>query len=203
MLIIIDYQMGNVNSIYNMIKKIGYTSIISNNPKDLEKATKIIIPGVGAFDKGIENMEKLKLIEILNQRVISDKIPTLGICLGMQLMAQSSEEGTKNGLGWVKTKVEKIIANDPSIKIPHIGWNTIKIIKNSKLYKGMENQENRFYFAHSYIIRPQDDITISTTTYGIEFVSSFEKDNIVGVQFHPEKSHKFGMQLLKNFIENY
>ncbi|MDW8132989.1 MAG: imidazole glycerol phosphate synthase subunit HisH [Candidatus Calescibacterium sp.] len=186
-----------------MIKKIGYTSIISNNPKDLEKATKIIIPGVGAFDKGIENMEKLKLIEILNQRVISDKIPTLGICLGMQLMAQSSEEGTKNGLGWVKTKVEKIIANDPSIKIPHIGWNTIKIIKNSKLYKGMENQENRFYFAHSYIIRPQDDITISTTTYGIEFVSSFEKDNIVGVQFHPEKSHKFGMQLLKNFIENY
>ncbi|MCS7244068.1 MAG: imidazole glycerol phosphate synthase subunit HisH [Candidatus Calescibacterium sp.] len=195
--------MGNVNSIYNMIKKIGYTSIISNNPKDLEKATKIIIPGVGAFDKGIENMEKLKLIEILNQRVISDKIPTLGICLGMQLMAQSSEEGTKNGLGWVKTKVEKIIANDPSIKIPHIGWNTIKIIKNSKLYKGMENQENRFYFAHSYIIRPQDDITISTTTYGIEFVSSFEKDNIVGVQFHPEKSHKFGMQLLKNFIENY
>ncbi|MCS6956145.1 MAG: imidazole glycerol phosphate synthase subunit HisH [Candidatus Calescibacterium sp.] len=203
MLIIIDYQMGNVNSIHNMIKKIGYNSIISSNPKDLEKATKIIIPGVGAFDKGIENMEKLKLIEILNQRVISDKIPTLGICLGMQLMAQSSEEGTRNGLGWIKTKVEKIIPNDPSLKIPHIGWNTIKIIKNSKLYKGMENQENRFYFAHSYIIRPQDDITVSTTTYGIEFVSSFEKDNIVGVQFHPEKSHKFGMQLLKNFIENY
>ena len=205
MIVIVDYQMGNVGSIFNMIRKIGVDSLISSDCEDIKKAEKIVLPGVGAFDYGMNNLEKLGLIDILNERVIKYKIPILGICLGMQLMTNSSEEGDMNGFGWINAKTVKFKFKDNSIKVPHMGWNTVNLSKESRIFANMENQENRFYFVHSYFVEcnNREDI-LTTTKYGDkEFVSSFERENIIGVQFHPEKSHKFGMQLLKNFLEKF
>ncbi|MFN4219609.1 MAG: imidazole glycerol phosphate synthase subunit HisH [bacterium] len=205
MITIIDYKMGNIGSIANMIKKVGGIFVIASKPEELAKASKIILPGVGSFDYGITNLEKLGLIDILNERVLVKKVPILGICLGMQIMTKSSEEGQKKGLGWINAETVKFNFGNNSIKMPHMGWNTINITKNSKLLKDMENRENRFYFVHSYYVKcfNESDILATTNYGGINFVSIFGHENILGVQFHPEKSHKFGMQLLKNFLENY
>lgn len=204
MIVIVDYGMGNLGSIYNMIKKIGYISTISSDTNQIEKASKIILPGVGAFDNGIYNLKKLNIFELLNQIVLEEKVPILGICLGMQLMTLSSEEGKEKGLGWINAVTKRFTFNDKRLKVPHMGWNTVQIVKQSKLFKNMEYQENRFYFVHSYYVDCLDKSDILTVTnYGFPFVSSFEKENIIGVQFHPEKSHRFGMQILKNFIELY
>ncbi|MCX8059000.1 MAG: imidazole glycerol phosphate synthase subunit HisH [Spirochaetes bacterium] len=204
---IINYNLGNPGSILNMVKKAGYSAIISSNIDDINKATKLILPGVGAFDNGINNLKELNLFDILNEKVLIKKIPILGICLGMQLMTKSSEEGKEKGFGWINAETKKFnftAIENKNLKIPHMGWNIVNLRKNSKLFYGMENQENRFYFVHSYAVNCFDLTDILTTTfYGYDFVSSFEKENIIGVQFHPEKSHKFGMQLLKNFIERY
>lgn len=206
MIVIINYNLGNPGSILNMLKKIGHNAIITSNIDEISKATKIILPGVGAFDNGVSNLKELGLFDLLNKKVIEEKIPILGICLGMQLMTLSSEEGKEKGFGWINavTKKFNFEKSDLNLKIPHMGWNMVKIQKKSKLFSGMEEQENRFYFVHSYAVKCLDKHDILTITfYGYDFVSSFEKENIIGVQFHPEKSHKFGMQLLKNFIENY
>ena len=204
MIVILAYNMGNVGSVLNMIKKIGYDAKITNNKEEILNAEKIIIPGVGSYNNGIENLKDLNLIDILNKKIMIDKIPVLGICLGMQLMAEGSEEGALSGLGWIKGKFVRFNNNlSNTLKVPHMGWNFINIKKQSKiLYNLPENP--RFYFVHSYYALPENNEDILTTTnYGHEFVSSFEKDNIIGVQFHPEKSHKFGMSILKNFIELY
>jgi glutamine amidotransferase len=204
MIVIIDYNLGNVNSIANMIKKIGYKCIITSNPHEISQADKIILPGVGAFDYGIQNLKKLNIYNIIIKKVIEEKTPILGICLGMQLLTDGSEEGIEKGFGFVKGYAKKFQFSDNNLKVPHMGWNTVKITKKSKLFYVMENQENRFYFVHSYAVECFDEEDILTlTSYGYDFVSAFEKNNIIGVQFHPEKSHKFGMQLLKNFIEKY
>ena len=204
-IVIVNYGMGNLGSIQNMIRKIGYTSTISSQESEIASADKLILPGVGHFDRGMEQLESLKLIEVLNQKVIAEKTPILGICLGMQLMCSGSEEGVKAGLQWmdidfVKFKIAQAIF---PIKIPHMSWNFVKPAKPSGLIEGLP-ENPRFYFVHAYhaVARDVSD-TLLTTTYGYEFLSAFEKDNIVGVQFHPEKSHKFGFQLLKNFIEKY
>ncbi len=205
MVIIIDYGLGNLGSIKNMLNKIGVNAEISGDPVVISSATKLILPGVGAFDNGMQNLTDLKLIEVLNKKVLEDKVPVLGICLAMQLMTRGSEEGNLLGLGWVDAVTIKFNSTDSERKfpIPHMGWEYVKAEKESLLLKEMYDKP-RFYFVHSYYVKALrgDDVLISTD-YNGEFVSGFEKNNILGVQFHPEKSHKFGMKLFKNFIENY
>ncbi|ODS41279.1 MAG: imidazole glycerol phosphate synthase, glutamine amidotransferase subunit [Candidatus Altiarchaeales archaeon WOR_SM1_79] len=202
MIIIVDYGVGNLGSILNMFKKIGVNARISSNIQDIEEAKKIILPGVGAFDNAMENLKNLGMIPILNKKVIKNKTPILGICLGMQLLTKGSEEGSLEGLGWIDAETVRFrLGDNRSLKIPHMGWNTIDIRKESCLYGDMY-EEPRFYFVHSYYVKcnnPENSLT--TTNHGIEFCSSVMEDNILGVQFHPEKSHKFGMKLLKNFAE--
>ena len=204
MITIIDYNTGNLGSIQNIIKKIGGDSIISSDKEVIAGAEKIILPGVGAFDTGIRNLQELNLIDVLNHKIILEKIPVLGICLGMQLMSESSEEGTLPGLGWISGRTRRFnFFNTREHKIPHMGWNYISLHKSSRLFSDMY-EEPRFYFVHSYFLYASNQSDILTSTnYEIEFTSSVEKENILGVQFHPEKSHKFGMKLLKNFLDYY
>lgn len=202
MIVVVDYNMGNVGSVANMIKHVGGTSVLTNNHDDIENAEKIILPGVGSFDTGMENLEKLDLIEILNKKVLQDNIPVFGICLGMQLLSKSSEEGVLNGLGWVDAKTVKFqFQSDLSLSLPHMGWNDIKINNmNVGLFENMYDAP-RFYFDHAYHLLCNDPKDImGTSEYGYEFVSAVHRDNIYGVQFHPEKSHKYGMRLFENFI---
>lgn len=201
MIVIVNYNMGNVGSVYNMIKKIGFEALITSNINEIEKAKKIILPGVGAFDNGIINLKKLGLIEILEYKVFKERVPILGICLGMQLMTKKSEEGELQGLSWIDAETKRFVSD--TYKIPHMGWNYVKIIKDSDLFSS-EFSEWRFYFVHSYYVECYNKDDILTTTFYIhDFVSSFQRENIIGVQFHPEKSHKFGMMLLKNFITKF
>jgi glutamine amidotransferase len=204
MITIIDYKTGNLGSIQNILKKIGESSIITSESDVISEATKIILPGVGSFDTGMRNLTELNLTAILSRKVLTEKIPILGICLGMQLLSEKSEEGILPGLGWIKGDVKRFVFNKTNeYKIPHMGWNFVKIRKESRLFSEMFD-DPRFYFVHSYYLNPDNAQDILTSTeYGLEFVSAVEKDNILGVQFHPEKSHKFGLKLLRNFVENY
>jgi glutamine amidotransferase len=200
MIVIVDYGIGNLASVLNMFKKIGATNVcISKDYAIIEKATKLILPGVGAFDAGMDNLEKSGLIPLLNKKVIEDKIPLLGICLGMQLLTKKSEEGVKPGLGWIDAETLKFNL-DPSLKlkVPHMGWNYIKVLNQNPLIE-MESK-SRFYFVHSYYVKCKEESqSIATSDFGIDFTCMVNKDNIYGAQFHPEKSLKFGMQVLENF----
>jgi glutamine amidotransferase len=201
---IIDYKTGNLGSIRNILKHIGEKSVITSDKDEIARAKKLILPGVGAFDTGMSNLMKLDLIDLLNDKVLNEKVPVLGICLGMQLFSEKSEEGILPGLGWIKAKTSRFnIINTSKYKIPHMGWNFIRQTKPGKLLDNMF-PDSRFYFVHSFFFDP-DDVSdvLATTTYEIEFASAIERENILGVQFHPEKSHKFGMKLLKNFVDNY
>jgi len=204
MITIIDYKTGNLGSIRNMLKKIRMESVITSNPEEIESATKIIFPGVGSFDQGMVNLINLNIKDILNKKVLVDKIPVLGICLGMQLMTLKSEEGRLQGLGWIDADTVRFRFDDTAqFKSPHMGWNFIRQHKESRLLRNMV-PESRFYFVHSFYVRSNNPSDILTSTeYEKEFTSSYEKENIIGVQFHPEKSHKFGMALLRNFAELY
>jgi len=205
MIVIIDYNTGNLRSVQNMLKRIGHSSVISNKIEKINKASKLILPGVGSFDYGINQLEELGILEILTKKAIQDKTPFLGICLGAQLLTKGSEEGERNGLGWFNAKVvnfDKSKLGD-SNKIPHMSWTDIEYNKNSKLFDNF-NEQPRFYFVHSYhILAVEPNEIAASVSYGYEFTAVLEKDNILAVQFHPEKSHRFGMQLLKNFAENY
>lgn len=204
MIVIIDYGMGNVGSIENMLKKNGVKATVSSEITDIENADKLILPGVGAFDNAVKNLNQLNLIPVLSEKVLDEKIPVLGICLGFQLLAKKSEEGTLEGLKWLDAEVVKFNfdESDTGLKIPHMGWNTVDIQKKSPLFHEMY-EEPRFYFVHSYHFVCNNEDVLTTTFYGYKFVSSCEKDNIIGVQFHPEKSHRFGMKLLKNFVKYF
>ena len=204
MIAIIDYGIGNIKSVANMLRKAGHDSQIANDPFTLERADKIILPGVGAFDAGMENLEKSGLIDALTRRVFSDRIPILGICLGMQLFAKSSEEGKKAGLGWINADIKRFDFSGQSkvLKVPHMGWNYIKIEKQHPIFEGVP-EPMRFYFVHSYHYSCHDkSAMLGTANYGYDFICCIAKDNIIGVQFHPEKSHKYGMKLLKNFSDD-
>lgn len=204
MVIILDYGMGNVGSIKNILHKIGEKEVIvSHDINDIEKADKMILPGVGTFDSGMNNLKKLGLIEMIQKYALIDKKPVLGICLGMQLLGKSSEEGQQRGLNLIPFSSYKFSLNS-QYKVPHMGWDYAKIKdKKCPLVKGLEN-EQRYYFVHSYFAKCEDEKDIlMTCNYGHEFVAAVAKDNILGVQFHPEKSHQFGMKLLKNFLEEY
>lgn len=199
MIVILDYGMGNLHSILKAFKRIGVDAMVSSRIEDIEKATKFILPGVGHFKKGMENLRKLGFVDILNKKVIQDKTPLLGICLGMQLLTKHSEEGDAKGLGWFDAETIKLNFPDPKFKIPHMGWDTLNIKKQNTIFSDVE-EDALFYFVHSFHVKCNDPENIlSTTTYGLEFVSAIQKENILGMQFHPEKSHKNGLQILKNF----
>jgi glutamine amidotransferase len=203
MIVIVDYGMGNLGSIQNMFKHLGIGCKISGAIHEIEAASKLVLAGVGSFDDGMERIRECGLDTVLTRKVLELHAPVLGICLGMQLFTQESEEGWLPGLGWVQGRTVRF---DPSrigdgVKIPHMGWNTVEIQKPSSLLQEMDDP-SRFYFVHSYHVvceRPED--ILGTTTHGYEFVSAIERGNVCGVQFHPEKSHRFGMRLLQRFAE--
>jgi glutamine amidotransferase len=201
MIVIVNYGMGNHGSILNMLKHIGIKAIIISDPSEIEFADKLILPGIGAFDYGMTKLEEGGFIPALNKRVLEEKCPILGICLGMQLFTKKSEEGRLDGLCWIQAETKRFCFSDENrkIKIPHMGWNTVQICKGFGLFDGIE-QAPRFYFVHSYhaVCENKQDI-LTKTIHGYEFVSAFSRDNITGVQFHPEKSHKFGMNFLRNW----
>jgi len=203
MITILDYNMGNVGSIANMIKKAGGSSIITSDTSNIASATKLILPGVGAFDNGMLNLRQSPFFDILNHKVLKDKTPILGICLGMQLMTKSSEEGKEPGLGWINANTVRFNFenNNPKPRVPHMGWNSVYKNKNHQITDNIIFEDSRYYFVHSYYVKchNQNDILLTCNYFG-NFTAAFQKDNIIGVQFHPEKSHKFGMQLISNFI---
>ena len=200
MITIIDYGMGNTGSIVNMLKKIGIKSQITSDSEEIAKARKIILPGVGHFDRAMERIEQSGLREILDQKALKEKVPFLGICLGMQLLTKSSEEGLCTGLGWIPAKTVRFYFPEGSpLKIPHMGWNMVQRSTLSPLTENFE-PEHRFYFVHAYHAQVEDEkYSILKTEHGYSFDSAIQNDNIFGVQFHPEKSHRFGMRLLENF----
>lgn len=201
MIAIIDYGLGNLLSVYNIIKKIGFKSIITSNPEEIFSSDKIIIPGVGHFDEGINNLKTLGLWDVLNKKAEEEKARILGICLGMQLMCKGSEEGNEHGLGWFDAEVVRF-QESTDIRIPHIGWKELAIIKHLPITLNLDN--SKFYFVHSYYVRcNQSEDIVATASYHNDFTSIINKANIFGVQFHPEKSHRYGMQFLKNFLGDY
>lgn len=202
---IINYGMGNTGSISNMLKKIGEPSIVSSDISIIEESDRIILPGVGAFDHAIKNLHELNLFDPIKNLVIEKAKPILGICLGMQLLTRGSEEGELEGFGFIDAYAKKFdfIDHDEHLPIPHMGWNKVMLQKESPLFTNM-HPNPRFYFVHSYAVQCENQFDpLTMTNYGYNFVSAFEHENILGVQFHPEKSHKFGMKLLQNFVENY
>ena len=202
MIVIIDYGMGNIGSILNMMKKIAAKATISSQIVEIEQADKLILPGVGSFDNGMKNIQERGLIPVLNKKVLEDKTPILGICLGCQLITKSSEEGTLPGFGWVEARTIRFNFRDNSdnLKIPHMGWNMARPSKSDPLTDSLEG-EQRYYFVHSFhLMCDHEEDVLMKTFYGFEFASAVRKDNVVGVQFHPEKSHKFGMNLLRNWV---
>ena len=199
--VIVDYGMGNLFSIYKKLTRIGVNTIVSSKSEEISRADKIILPGVGHFKKAMDNLQQLNLLDILNENVIIKKKYTLGICLGMQIMAKHSQEGNCSGLGWFNINVEKIRVSDSlRFKVPHTGWNSLEYISKNPIMRNIQiNSE--FYFVHSYYIKTLiENEILSRTKYETSFVSGFYRDNIFGVQFHPEKSHDSGDLLFKNFI---
>jgi glutamine amidotransferase len=204
MITIVDYGVGNLASIKNMLKKVGVDALISSDAKDVGTAEKLILPGVGAFDTCAQKLKGSGLQDVLNTRAHQDKIPVLGICVGMQLLAEGSEEGKLPGLGWIKGRIVKFKKEQmpAELKIPHMGWSELTLNKPSRLFEGID--EPRYYFVHSYHMQPDhpEDAVVSAS-YGYSFTAGVEHNNILGVQFHPEKSHKFGMKLFENFVNHY
>lgn len=203
MIAIIDYGLGNIQAFVNVYNRLGIPVTIAKTSVALEKAGKLILPGVGAFDHAMELLDASGMRQTLDHLVLSKKAPILGICVGMQILANSSEEGKLNGLGWIPGHVRafKSIPDTANLPLPHMGWNDVHVTGKHKLFKGLE-EEARFYFLHSYFFEcMHQDSVIATASYGIDFGCAVQSDNVYGVQFHPEKSHHFGTNLLKNFAE--
>jgi imidazole glycerol-phosphate synthase subunit HisH len=203
MIVVIDYGMGNLQSVVNAFEYLNQEVIISNDPKIIEKSKGIILPGVGAFADGIKNLKEKNIYDLLTKQVVENKKPFLGICLGMQLIAKTSfEHGEHSGLGWIDAQVKKLVPTNSKFKIPHIGWNDTQIDLNNFLFENFQANPV-FYYVHSYALVSNDPKAkiIATANHGIQFISAIQKENIFGVQFHPEKSQGSGLQILKNFIK--
>ncbi|MDP3935333.1 MAG: imidazole glycerol phosphate synthase subunit HisH [Candidatus Giovannonibacteria bacterium] len=200
MVVIIDYGMGNLFSVINALKFFNADAKISGRAEDIKSADKIILPGVGAFPDGMKNLKNLGLIGALEEAVLKNKKPFLGICLGMQLLASEGEEsGLTKGLGWIAGRVRKFAVDETKFRIPHIGWNDVVVGANGVLFEGIQNPV--FYFVHSYHLVPENPAVVAATCeYGEKFAAAVRKDNIFGTQFHPEKSQKSGLKLLENFL---
>jgi glutamine amidotransferase len=202
MIAVVDYKMINLGSVTNMLRHVGAKDVkVVSTPEELSLADKIILPGVGAFDNAMTNLAKMNLIETLKQKSLIQKVPVLGICLGMQLMTEKSEEGVLPGLGLIKAKTVKFKLKDQHLKIPHMGWNRIKCVNPSPLFNSNDD-DSRFYFVHSYYVKCEfEENVMLHTNYGEDFASGIVSGNIWGVQFHPEKSHRFGKEMFKRFLK--
>lgn len=203
MITVIDYGLGNLRSVVKALESVGARVKVTSNSPDITKAKAIVLPGVGSFQRAIENLNKLEILHALYSAIKEGDKPFLGICLGLQLLFMESEEhGSHKGLNIVEGRVRRF---STAMKIPHMGWNQIKLkIKNksSKIFDGIPDN-SYFYFVHSYYVEPKDKNVVTTTTdYGIEFASSIQKDNVYGLQFHPEKSSELGLKILENFVKN-
>jgi glutamine amidotransferase len=201
MITIIDYGSGNIAAIANIYEKLKVEFIIASIPEQVVGAKKIFLPGVGAFDETISKLDSTGFRKVLDKEVLENKVPIMGICVGMQILADSSEEGTCKGLGYIRGKVKKIdataIHNKP--KLPHLGWNSIEIVKNNELLLGIDPVFG-FYFLHTYYFECiEQNNVLATTNYGTTFASAVQRENVFGIQFHPEKSHQNGIKLLHNF----
>lgn len=200
MIAIINYGLGNLVSIRNMFRRLNIDAVITDNRQDIQDASKLLLPGVGHFKKGMANLHESGLADVLNREVTEKGKPILGICLGAQLMTKHSEEGDVDGLGWidaVTVRFDKEKLND--LPIPHMGWSDISLSNNCELWEGLP-ADPRFYFVHAYHFLFDDENEVTATSrYGYDFACAFRKDNVFGAQFHPEKSHKFGMRVLENF----
>jgi len=200
MLAIVNYGVGNLASIFNMLKKIGVESIIADKPEQIANADKIILPGIGAFDHCMQQFNQSGLRPLVEEKVFDKKTPVLGVCVGCQMLMESSEEGNEPGLGWLKGKVVRFKKEQlpQGYKVPHMAWTDVQPVNNAIIYQNIADP--RFYFVHSFHILADDrsDVT-GSSEYGYEFTASVGRDHIQGVQFHPEKSHKFGMQLYSNY----
>lgn len=202
MIAIVDYKTANLGSIVNMFKHIGVPAYIAEKPEQLDNATHILLPGIGHFDTCARNLRKLGFADALVPFVLERSVPLLGICVGAQLLTRGSEEGTEPGLGWIEADTKKFPPIERSdYKVPHMGWNTAEPSVQHSLFSSFDKPP-RFYFVHSYFMQcDKPDSILCSTTHGVDFASGIFNRNIAGVQFHPEKSHKFGMQLLKNFAQ--
>lgn len=204
MIVVVDYGVGNLGSIVNMFKKVGVKSVATSDPAVIASAEKLILPGVGAFDAAMRKFHETGLVPLVGHLVMEKKIPVLGLCVGLQLMTRGSEEGQLAGLGWfdADTIRFKFEGENVRLKVPHMGWNTVQVCRHHPLVADWD-EESRFYFVHSYHVVAKDlDAVLAETEYGVIIHSILGRDNIMGVQFHPEKSHRYGMRLLKNFAEN-
>lgn len=204
MIVIVDYGLGNLGSIKNMLQFIGFDAEVSDDKEQISAASKLILPGVGSFDQGMANLHERDLVSLLNQRVLVDRVPILGICLGMQLFGTKSQEGSLSGLSWIDLESKKFTSTDyKTFPVPHLGWDYVSSVQESKLLRGFD-EETRFYFAHSYFVKCSNrHNVVLEADYIHKFDAAVQKDHIAGVQFHPEKSHRFGMQLLTNFISGF
>ena len=202
MIAVLDYGAGNVGSVIRMIERAGGSAQRISSPDEVLVAKKLLIPGVGAFDYGMAKLASRELIPALNTVAHETRIPVFGICLGMQLMCRSSGEGALPGLGWIDAEVRRFTASEiGGLRVPHMGWNTLRIVRENPLIS-FGDEEKRFYFVHSYKVCCNDPADpIALTRYGEEFVSAFQRHNIFGMQFHPEKSHRFGLALMRGLLE--
>lgn len=201
MIAIIDYNIGNITAVENMLRRIGVPCRITADPAVVAAANRIILPGNGSFDACMRNLRASGLISLLEEKVLNEGVPLLGICVGAQMLGSESEEGQERGLGWLDMRVRRF-PNIPGLKVPHMGWNQVTPMQtNNQLTRDM-TEEARFYFVHSYFMEPKNraDILLQTT-YGVDFAAGLCRGNIAGVQFHPEKSHRFGKQLLTAFAK--
>lgn len=204
MITLIDYGVGNLTAFLNVYKRLHIPVKVASKVEDVESATKLILPGVGNFDYAMKLFNQSGLRDVVHRKVISQNTPILGICVGMQMLADSSEEGVEKGLGWIPGSVKLFDFDERKLKLPmpHMGWNDVEPNQCDDLYAGFVKGDCRFYFLHSYYYLAEDDsYDIASSYYGDKFCCSVNKDNIYGVQFHPEKSHHFGELLLKNFAE--
>lgn len=198
MIAIIDYGVGNLKSLYNMFNKLGIVSVITSDIGEIKAAHRYVLSGVGSFDHGVKSLRNCSFFDTLEKEVLVEKKPVLGICLGMQMLTNSSEEGLEKGLGWLDAQTVRFDLKQKDLPIPHMGWNSVEANDISTLFKELD--QNRFYFVHSYhVVCNNPSNALALSNYGEVFTCSISDGNIFGVQFHPEKSHKFGMQLLRNF----